>query len=459
MDSATRTTRLFEILGWIFCGLLLLVGGVLLVLYFFFASVATFEELTLAEGCPRDITTQTTELLSGGTLRTLAFTVRGYRTDYHSDWPHYEAVAAAVQSGQPLQVWLSTRRETLFDYGDPLPLYALSVEDRGVLWYATTADRKSPAASPILHWGLILTVLGLLSLALALNRLNRKLRPRFEVPPPRTPAQEFHYRVHIQTVALSVLSFVAFAFAILHPDSVKVFAKAWGPDPGHFFVPILILVVGTFLYLPVPLFCRHASRLLTMLAASRTPSANLSALTRMPPLPPEITRTARTSIRFAVLGFAYFTLLCAAWIACAALASCQKTAEVLTDPSHFRTLVVYDKDGYATETSRADELPDTPNAAIAPETVAKIFKQATWTSGDPLWKGGAQGITELDDGTRRRLAISNYGGIFVVLGEPGYYVAEGDSRVALDDAMKDILVNTFIPARKEGRGRSEFRPK
>ncbi len=75
-----------------------------------------------------------------------------------------------------------------------------------------------------------------------------------------------------------------------------------------------------------------------------------------------------------------------------------------------------------------------------------------------MWKGSSLGIAELDDGTQRRLAISNWGGIFVILGEPGYYVVKGESRAAWDGAMKDILVNTFIPARKEGRGRSEFAP-
>jgi hypothetical protein len=318
MDSAGRVTHIFDVLSRIFCGLLLLVGGALLYFYFFFVAVTPFDRLTLAQGCPRDITTRTTELPDSRTTTRLIFTVQGYRTDYSSDFPDFEAVVAAVQSGLPLQVWISTSRETLFDFGDPLPLYALSVENRSVLLYATTAERKSPAACRILHWGLILTGIGLLSLVLVLNRLIRILRPRFEVPPPRTPAQEFCYRVRITAVALSILVFVAFAFSILHPDTVNIFARAWGPDPGHFFVPILIMIVGTTLYLPTPLFCWHASRLLTMLVASLTQVAHLSALTHMPPLPPEITRTARTSILFVVLGLAYFAILCAAWIACAA---------------------------------------------------------------------------------------------------------------------------------------------
>jgi len=143
---------------------------------------------------------------------------------------------------------------------------------------------------------------------------------------------------------------------------------------------------------------------------------------------------------------------------CAVQVSCQKKPQNQTAPDRFRTLVVYDVEGINGGDIPADELAQTPRANVAPESVKKIFEHVTWKSGSPLWKTGCLGMVSLDDGAECRIAISHYGGIFVVLGEPGYYVAEGKSLVLWDDVMEDILVNTFIPARKKGQGRGGPRP-
>jgi len=119
-------------------------------------------------------------------------------------------------------------------------------------------------------------------------------------------------------------------------------------------------------------------------------------------------------------------------------------------------LVVYDVEGLHGGDISAEELDATPQATLDGETTARIFRQATWKAGEPWWKGGSLGVASLDDGTKRQIAISYYGGIFVVLGEPGYYVIEGESRVAFDVVMKEILAKTFLPSREKGLGRSEF---
>jgi hypothetical protein len=151
--------------------------------------------------------------------------------------------------------------------------------------------------------------------------------------------------------------------------------------------------------------------------------------------------------------FALSTIGC-----CAAVVSCQEKPGNTTTPDHFKTLVVYDANGLGEDVTE-QELDAVPYAALDAETTAAIFKQVTWKAGNPLWKGSCLGVANLEDGTKRRVAISNYGGFFVVLGESGYYTAEGESRIAFDAAMKNVLIKTFIPSRKSGLGRSDHKAK
>jgi hypothetical protein len=129
---------------WLLSVAALLLGTAFLGLYAFERLHGTTpeNELTLVEGVPEDVALTEQAIRGRRPARFLKFTVGGYRTEYSEYRPRFEGVAEAVQSGRPLRVWVSTRRETLFPRAGWVPLYKMSVDEHNVLAYADVAGEQ-----------------------------------------------------------------------------------------------------------------------------------------------------------------------------------------------------------------------------------------------------------------------------------------------------------------------------
>lgn len=118
------------------------------------------------------------------------------------------------------------------------------------------------------------------------------------------------------------------------------------------------------------------------------------------------------------------------------------------NPHQVSNLVIYDVDGLSARHLPAEVLPKITHREIDESTTRAIFREVRYQKGHKLWKGSYLATVNTADGTSRRLAMSFYGGFFVVLGEEGYYEVVGGSREILDELLRETLVATFIPARK-----------
>jgi hypothetical protein len=90
---------------------------------------------------------------------------------------------------------------------------------------------------------------------------------------------------------------------------------------------------------------------------------------------------------------------------------------------------------YYTDASESARLADSDLAAIGHTQVAtSIVRGAfgTCTRRDPptLWKGSLLGVARLADGSEHRLALSKYGGFFMMIGNGKWYSVDGRSRAA-----------------------------
>jgi len=70
---------------------------------------------------------------------------------------------------------------------------------------------------------------------------------------------------------------------------------------------------------------------------------------------------------------------------------------------------------------------------------------------DPIWKGSALAVVELDDGSTIRVAFSYYGGFYKVLDEPGYWSVDTPQNRELDQWVYRLIVEEFIPRRTASR--------
>jgi hypothetical protein len=155
MANPQRPSRL----KWLFYITIMLLGVFLLGLFLFihFLGITREDDLTLAEGVAADVErTQSAR----GTTHFVRFTVGRYRIIYGSDKPKFYDVVGMVESGQPMQIWVSTRRETLFRLTDLVPLYKLYDGNRAVLTYEETVASKSEQSWLFLVGGLALFTIG-----------------------------------------------------------------------------------------------------------------------------------------------------------------------------------------------------------------------------------------------------------------------------------------------------------
>jgi hypothetical protein len=94
---------------------------------------------------------------------------------------------------------------------------------------------------------------------------------------------------------------------------------------------------------------------------------------------------------------------------------------------------------YLIDADKADGLAEADLAAIrhvqiAPGTVQGIFGSCTLMDPPLIWKGSLLGIAQLKDGTQRRLALSKYGGFFMVV-ETGRWYSVGETSRASYNAV------------------------
>src|SRR5262249_5827639 len=97
----------------------------------------------------------------------------GYHTGYSSTRSRYAVVLAAVTGGEPVRVWVSTKRETLLPRRGWVPLYKLSANGRAVLEYKTGVAEKGTGLTNIPFFGGFLLVSGVLGLAYCLWNRSR----------------------------------------------------------------------------------------------------------------------------------------------------------------------------------------------------------------------------------------------------------------------------------------------
>jgi hypothetical protein len=101
------------------------------------------DEFSCVEGLPSDVELIQSRNAWGPTGEVLQFTVGGYRTEYPSGHPKYQEVVEAVTSGDPVQVWVSTRQETVFPRKGWVPLYKLNAGIRSILTYPEVTSHQS----------------------------------------------------------------------------------------------------------------------------------------------------------------------------------------------------------------------------------------------------------------------------------------------------------------------------
>ncbi len=151
-------------LNWLFCIVVLLVGVVSLGLYTFSSLYGTTaeNELTLVTGVAKNVRLTEIPGRFGAKSQVATFSVGNYQTEYGSGSPKYDAVLAAIRSGKPVQLWVSTKKETLFPRAGWVPLYKLSMQGEPVVTYAEVIENKEDDSQSTLIVGGALLGLGLI---------------------------------------------------------------------------------------------------------------------------------------------------------------------------------------------------------------------------------------------------------------------------------------------------------
>jgi len=299
-----------RIIDWIGCGAIALVGVALLGCSLFtrLRGITPEDELTLAEGVPEEVTV---EIGEQGTAH-LDFTVAGFRIKYSSTDPRYADVLAAVQSGQPVRAWVSTRQETLFPRKGWVPLYKLSTADGEALDYDSVAADMKGVARGFLIGGCVVLAVGLFALGACL-RQHLKFRRLGGGPVPElTEAQRQEQRkagIRFVTVFVSLVFYALIIGVNFGSEARQKQIEAFGPTPLGLPVTLFVSLVETLLFLPVPWFIWHASTL-TFQAAEEGRHPGILNLLRAGRGNPQL-RRARWGC---LLGLLYFFTIVAAWI-------------------------------------------------------------------------------------------------------------------------------------------------
>jgi hypothetical protein len=116
-------------------------------------------DLTVAQGVAYDAREVRPQVGDRTRLCVVEFSIDGHATEYASDRPGYDEVLAAVAGGKPMRVWVSTRRETLFE-PERLQLYQLDLGRRRIVSYAQTVARHEKGSKAALIVGTAAACIG-----------------------------------------------------------------------------------------------------------------------------------------------------------------------------------------------------------------------------------------------------------------------------------------------------------
>jgi hypothetical protein len=309
-------------LDWLFCVGILLLGGGFLGIYVFSRLYGTTpeNELTLAEGQPTNI--ELSQLTGSYGARTdyLKFAVAQYRTEYASDQPKYQEVLSAVQSGEPIQVWVSTKQETVFPRQGWVPLYKLSFEGRAILTYSEVVADKSQGSRAVLIGGSVVLAIGTWGVYLCIRNRRRYAAGVGTVADGRSPAEEFggtQDQMKKVTRTAIFLSLIVYATTIGVNFDSKVRAKqveAFGDTPLGLPVFLVVAFVETVLFIPMPWVFWHTIRL-SFQARQDGRSIGFIYLLTVSSFHPHLRRSQIVCIG----GLFYFVVICCTWIVFAAV--------------------------------------------------------------------------------------------------------------------------------------------
>jgi hypothetical protein len=153
-------------------------GAAIIVVYVFNHLYGTTpeEELTPAEGVPTAVEFTKVPRRGAEFIHIISFKIGSFTTEYASDRPKYDEVVAAVESGDPIRVWISTKRETLFAREGWVPLYKLEHRGKTVLDYQTTVAHKSEGKGGMLWCAGLVIVMGAVGL-FAYIRARKRQNP------------------------------------------------------------------------------------------------------------------------------------------------------------------------------------------------------------------------------------------------------------------------------------------
>jgi len=217
-------------------------------------------ELTLVEGVPRDVTVSGSR---GAKTEIITFAVDRYHTEYRGNRPKYREVHSAIDSGERLTVWISTKRETILPRQDWVPLYKLSVGDRQILTYDEVVAANEEGLSSIAIGASVFIGIGAYVLwlcvqtrrqyAAAANALLRGEVPNERASRPQDPVKTLNWAI----ILISLVFYSVIIFANLDSKVQAKSVEAFGAEPFGLPVTVVVIFFETLLYLPVPLVVRY----------------------------------------------------------------------------------------------------------------------------------------------------------------------------------------------------------
>jgi hypothetical protein len=102
-------------------------------------------------------------------------------------------------------------------------------------------------------------------------------------------------------------------------------------------------------------------------------------------------------------------------------------------------LTIYFIDASKAEGLGPADLATIEHTQIPPDTVRSVFGSCHRIDEPRIWKGSRLGIAQCADGTEQRLALSKYGGFFMVIGSGRWYEVNTEESRALYNQMIVML--------------------
>jgi hypothetical protein len=272
--SGMRKQRHLNWAGWFILVTAALLGGFALgdELCFALNGYPAEQELTCVEGVPEAV------VLGcgpgghpmGESTAVLRFTVVGTRITYTGDRPKYPEVLAAVQSGERLSAEVSTKWETLGYREGCVPLYQLRVGDRSVLTHDQVILFNKARPRTLLIFGcVVLSIFPAGGIVWLVHRLrqprlafaSRRSAGRLAAATTAAEADGREKKIFWGSILMSVVLYAIIIAVNFDPKCRDKQIEAFGAEPLGLPVTLVVFLVQTVLYLPMPWVFWHAMRL------------------------------------------------------------------------------------------------------------------------------------------------------------------------------------------------------